>query len=456
MRATPNTDRTPEVSSPAAGNEESDLATQVVSEAHRMSAGALTMVWWSLCSAMFYLFLGATLALTFGTRNALVGAALGALAMSALGYVFSRYAIRSGRSCYLLSREMFGTAGASLATLIFAVTSVYYALFESSVVAVAVSKVIPRIGYGAACVLIVAYSIALIGGSVQRWLDKLNGLLLPVYLLGLAAAVMLAIRQYGYSNAWLNVGPPSSTPYGWWICAMAYFGLQLLMMCTLDFGRFGRSNDKAYLGLFAFGLPFYVVAFIVNSFVGIFLAAEAGVANVSETVVMDVCLLVLGGPLGLFFVWATQTRINTANYFLSATNVQAVIREIARIRLPRLLCAFLVGALVLGFMLSANVLKYILIAVNYQAVILTAWVGVAFGYILADSRETVGDAGRDPPHHPPVFCARGLVAWSASAASGLIAMRAGGMVATFSVPVTLAVAFLGYWVPGALRRTAYS
>ena len=328
----------------------------------------------------------------------------------------------------------------------------YYAVFESSVVAVAASKVIPSLGYVAACVVIVAYSIVLITGSVQRWLDKLNGLLLPVYGLGLAAAVILSIRHFGYSNAWLHVGPRSSTPYGWWICAMAYFGLQLLMMCTLDFARFGRSNDNAFLGLFAFGLPFYIVAFVVNSLVGIFLAAEAGLANVSETVVMDVCLLVLGGPLGLLFVWATQTRINTANYFLSATNVQAIIREIAHIRVPRLLCAFLVGALVLAFMLSANVLKYILVALNYQAVILTAWVGVALGYILAEGREAAAAPGGDAPRQTLVFDASGLIAWGASAATGLVMMVAGGTGATMSVPVTLAVAFIGYWAPKLLRR----
>jgi len=429
----------------------SDTATQLVSSADRMSAASLTMVWWSLCSAMFYLFLGATLALTFGTASALAGAALGALAMSVLGYVFSRYAIRSGRSCYLLSRELFGTAGASLATLIFAVTAVYYALFESSVVAVAASKVIPRLGYVSACVLIVGYSVLLVTGSVQQWLDKLNAVLLPVYLLGLAGAVLLAIRQYGYSNAWLTVGPPTAAPYGWWICAMAYFGLQLLMMCTLDFARFGRTSDHGYLGLFAFGLPFYLVAFLVNAVVGIFLAAEASLANVSETVVMDVCLAVLGGPVGLFFVWATQTRINTANYFLSATNVQAFLRDIAHIRLPRLLSAVIVGALVLAFLLSTNVLKYILIAVNYQAVILTAWVGVALAFILADGRAPTTDSTSVAPRQPPVFSARGLAAWALSAVSGLVTVYIGGSIATLSVPVTLAVAVLGYWAPAALR-----
>jgi purine-cytosine permease-like protein len=431
----------------------SDTATQVVSSADRMSPGSLTMVWWSLCSAMFYLFLGATLALTFGTANALTGAALGAVAMSVLGYVFSRYAIRTGRSCYLLSRELFGTAGAALATLIFAVTAVYYALFESSVVAVAASKVLPRLGYVSACLLIVGYSVLFITGSVQQWLDKLNALLLPVYLLGLAAAVVLAIRHYGYSSAWLSVGPPTIPPYGWWICCMAYFGLQLLMMCTLDFARFGRTADNGYLGLFAFGLPFYVIAFLFNAVVGIFLAAEAGLANVSETVVMDVCLAVLGGPVGLFFVWATQTRINTANYFLSATNVQAFFRDIARIRLPRVLCAVIVGALVLAFLLSTNVLKYILIAVNYQAVILTAWVGVALAYIVSKGRSSRVDVsaggGDDASPQPPVFSATGLIAWTASAAIGLATVHAGGGIATLSVPVTLAVAVLGYWLPTA-------
>ena len=427
----------------AGSDAHSDMATQVVSVADRMSRGSLTMVWWALCSAMFYLFLGATLALTFGTRNALTGAAAGAAAMSALGYVFSRYAVRTGRSCYLLSRELFGTTGASLATLIFAVTAVYYALFESSVVAVAASKVIPGLSYTWACIVIVCYSVLLIMGSVQKWLDKLNAVLLPIYLLGLAAAVILAVNRYGYTNAWLSIAPPSPAPYGWWNCFMAYFGLQLLMMCTLDFARFGRTTDRGFLGTFSFGLPFYLIAFLVNSVVGIFLAAEASLANVSETVVVDVCLVVLGGPLGLFFVWVTQTRINTANYFLSTTNLQAFLRETLRIRLPKFFSAVLVGLLVLGLLISTNVLKYILIAVNYQAVILAAWVGVALAHILA-SRNASHPSTPNAETLRPALNIRGLLAWGASTAGGFAVMQATGALATLSVPVTLAIAGLGY------------
>jgi hypothetical protein len=35
--------------------------------------------------------------------------------------------------------------------------------------------------------LVVLYSVPLIFGSVQNWMDKLNGVLLPFYLIGLVA-----------------------------------------------------------------------------------------------------------------------------------------------------------------------------------------------------------------------------------------------------------------------------
>lgn len=84
----------------------SDIATQVVGDNDRIPRRALTMVWFSVCSALFYLLLGATLALKFGTRNALIGTVLGVIALSVLAFPFSRHAIRSGQSCYLLSREI--------------------------------------------------------------------------------------------------------------------------------------------------------------------------------------------------------------------------------------------------------------------------------------------------------------------------------------------------------------
>src|SRR3546814_5298148 len=41
-----------------------------------------------------------------------------------------------------------------------------------------------------------------------------------------------------------------------------------------------------------------------------------------QTCALPICLQVLGGAVGLLFIWASQTRINTANYYLATVNMQ--------------------------------------------------------------------------------------------------------------------------------------
>lgn len=108
----------------------------------------------------------------------------------------------------LFSRRLFGTSGAALATLIFFATAIYYAVFEGAVMSVAAHHLYPAVPYWLVALVVVIYSVLLIFGSVQRWLDKFNGVLLPFYLLGLLLAVVMATQEYGYSDAWLSFGPP--------------------------------------------------------------------------------------------------------------------------------------------------------------------------------------------------------------------------------------------------------
>ena len=87
----------------------------------------------------------------------------------------------------------------------------------------------------------------LVFGSVQHWLDKFNGVLLPIYLLGLALAVGLAIYNYGYSNDWLSKVPATgASPPGWWDVYVFYMGVWIMMMFTFDYARFGRKEDENY------------------------------------------------------------------------------------------------------------------------------------------------------------------------------------------------------------------
>lgn len=416
--------------------------------AARMSRGSVVMAWWAVCSAMVYLFLGATLAIGFGTRSALIGICLAVMVFGAINGPLARYAVRTGLSCAALSRAMLGNAGASVATFILAATGIYYAVFEGSVLAVAMSRVLPGVSYRGAAVLIAMYSTPIILGSVQRWLNRLNGALLPCYLAGLVMVVVLPILRHGYSSAWLHMTPTGgSLPYGWWSCLTTYLGVLILSMVTVDFARFGRPEDAGFHARVTFGVPFYALTFLINGAVGIFIVGNLDSSKISETAVVEASLGTLGLIGGLAWVWVTQTRINTANYLLGALNVQALVEEVLGIRLPKAICAVFVGSTVFALTSFTDVFSYLLTALNYQGVIVTAWVGVALSYVLArpSSRESVqqGDTVNR----------NGLAAWLVAAVAGGAIMVFGGPVVSASVPVTLAVAFCAH---RALERCAAS
>ncbi|WP_253926735.1 purine-cytosine permease family protein [Dickeya dadantii] len=353
-----------------------------VSGTERMGKLSLTMAWWAVCSAIFYIVVGASLALNYGARNAIIGMVLSVVCYGLINAAISRFAIRSGLSVAAFSGQLFGQAGSALATLIFFSTAIYYAVFEGSVIAFAINHLFPALDYHWAALLVVLYSVPLIFGSVQHWLDKFNGVLLPFYLLGLVLTVAVSVQHYGYQPQWLSFGPASPPAYGWWNCFTYYMGVWILMMYTFDYARFGRQEDSQYHARINFGMPFYLITFLLNGVVGIYLVSSFAQQNgVSETAVV-VNILNLLGFWGLLFVWVTQTRINTANYYLATVNMQVFFDRLLRLRYRKIVWVCVVGAAVYVLML-ADVFAYILQALAYQGVFVVAWVGVALAHILA-------------------------------------------------------------------------
>ena len=399
----------------------------------RMGRLSLTMAWWAVCSAMFYIVVGASLALSYGARNALIGMLLSVISYGLVNSVLSRFAIRSGLSVALFSRLLFGSTGACLATLIFFSTSIYYAVFEGSVIAVALNHLYPQLAYPVAALVVVLYSVPLILGSVQHWLDKFNGVLLPVYLGGLLVAVGLSINRYGYQPQWLDFGPETPSAFGWWDCFVAYMGVWILMLFTFDYARFGKTEDAGYHGRWNFGMPFYAVTFLLNGAAGIYLVSSIPHEGALNEVSVVLAILQLMGLWGLLFVWATQTRINTANYYLATLNMQAFFVRFG-LRGSYLMWALVVGVIVYVLML-ADVFGYLLKALAYQGIFVVAWVGVALAQILY-GRSDIAALDRVPAFNPA-----GLTAWFGASALGLALMFAGGSVSSFSAPLTAIVAF---------------
>ncbi|MCO6058754.1 allantoin permease [Pseudomonas sp. MOB-449] len=426
-----------------------DLSTHPVPLDARMGKLSLTMAWWAVCSAMFYIVVGASLALAYGARNAIIGMLLSVVCYGVVNAVISRFAVRSGLSVALFSRLLFGRLGASLATLIFFSTAIYYAVFEGSVIAVAFNHLYPSLSYPLAALLVVLYSVPLIFGSVQNWLDKFNGVLLPFYLFGLLAAVALSIGEYGYQPQWLDFGPQAPSATGWWDCFTAYMGVWVLMMFTFDYARFGKPEDARYHGRWNFGMPFYLVTFLLNGVAGIYLAASMPRQGELSEVTVVMAILQLMGIWGLLFVWVTQTRINTANYYLATVNMQAFFGDLFQLRQSRVVWALVVGAVVYGLML-ADVFSWLLKALAWQGIFVVAWVAVALAHILSPAA-----ASHDDGRELPAFSARGLLAWCGASALGLGLLQVGDpTIASFSAPLSFLAAFGAYWLLAAGNRQA--
>lgn len=417
-----------------------------IPEHERMSRGSLSMAWWAICSAMFWLVVSATLAMSFGTINTLIGLALSVVTYGVINAIITRYAIKTGLSVALFSRILFGSFGANLAVLIFFATAIYYSVFEGSVIAVAIQAYFPSLSIEVAYLIVVAYSVPLVFGGVQAWMDKFNGVLLPFYILGLIAAVVLSVSEYGYSDAWLKMGPNGGeVENGWWNCFTYFMGVWILMMYTWDYARFGKSDDADYHAKVNFGMPFYLFTFLVNGIIGIFLAAtiptEGGLSEVSVVL----AILKLMGIWGLFFVWVSQTRINTANFLLAADNMQAFFAALGLKNTPRFIWAIVVGAVVYILMLS-NVFSFILQALAYQGIFVVAWVAIALAHIFSPKYEQMfdGDVHCDSDRVVS-FNPCGLIAWFGGAGLGIILLNfTGGTLAQFAAPVTFLVSFLVY------------
>ncbi len=419
----------------------------------RMSRFALMMSFWAISSAMFWMVVAATLASTYGAINAIIALAMAVTTFSVINGGIARFGIESGLSVALFSKVLFGSIGADLAAVLLFATATWYAVFEGSVIAQAFHLFL-NLPINVAYLLVVIYSVALMFGSIQNWLDKFNGALLPVYLAGLAGAITLAGVRYGFGTAWLSFIPAGGAPaHGWFNCYVVYLGVWSMMMFTLDYARFGRQQDLAYHTKITFGWGFYTFSLLGNGLVGIFLIGTVPLSgSISEIAVVTI-LLKLMGWAGLLFVWVSQTRINTANFYVAALNLTPILNRLGWHRVSRPVCAIIVGCLVFIIM-RLDVFSILLRALAYQGVLIEAWVAIALTYILlARHRRSAAIApGSDLP--ASALKNLGIFAWFSATIVGVAMLNMGQSLSLFSAPMTAVCAASIYYL-GLHPRFAY-
>ncbi|MEF3323666.1 permease [Gulosibacter sp. GYB002] len=433
--------------------EATDALAREGNDDDQMRRGPLTMAFYGVISAMFFVYIGAAMARGYGTLNAAIGIALTIVTYGAINMLLSKYAINNRTTVALFSRTILGRSGASIAALIFALVAIYYAVFEGSIVAYAFQA-----AFGGETwmwyLIVVVYSTPLIMGGARRFLDKINGILMPLYWGGFIIACIWAVAQYGYNDAWLtHTGPElplASGGPGWLATYAGYMGVWIMMMFTMDFAALGKRQDIKYHQRVTFGPLFYILAFGLNGFFGVFLSFMIPGIEASELGIAA-GLVKLMGLFGLLVVFASQTRINTANYYLGAANLRIFGEKVFRIKLPNLVWVCISSTIIFLLMLLP-IVEYILLALAWQGVLVTAWVAIAVTHILMNrgkrqEHAAVGD------HHYRQFNVVGMISWLVPTVVGIAMIQfAGGLGATWGPIITAVLAAAMYAV---LRSTMH-
>lgn len=406
--------------------EATDALAREANDEDQMKRGSLALAWYGVASAFFFVYIGAAMAAAYGTVNAIIGIVLTIIVYGAINAVLSKYAINNRTTVAQFSRTILGTAGSSIATIIFALVAIYYAVFEGSIVAYAFMA-----AFGGEMwmwsLIVVLYSTPLIIGGVRRFLDKLNGWLMPLYFFGLVAAVIWAGVVYGFGDAWLTHAPAVELPFslggpGWLATFAGYMGIWIMMMFTMDYAALGKRKDVKFHQRFTFGPLFYVLAYGFSAFVGIFLTFTIPGMEVSESGVAG-GMVSLMGIFGLVVIIASQTRINTANYYLGAANLKAFGERVLRLNLPNIAWV-LISSVIIFLLMLLPIVQYLLLALAWQGVLVTAWVAIALTHVLLDQGRNQEHSAIDDRHYKP-FNSNGLIAWIVGTVIGLVMLQFG-------------------------------
>lgn len=428
-----------------------DYTNHIVPPTARLARGKVLGSFWSIASAMAFLYYGALSASLVGTEQAIIGLVVVVAAYSVLAGLAANVAIRWGMNSTLVSREMFGVRGAALTPLLLGLGGLYYAVFESSVLAAALQAYFKVFDIRVWYVIVIAGMLPLVLGGIQTWMDKINIGLLPVYALGVLGAVVAAGVRFGWSGNWFTTHAPAGQATtaipGWLTVFVLYMGIWVMIPDTIEFARFGRQADRRFHRNITFGWAFYTVSYLFNGIAGILIVAFAAPhLSIAESAVTSGIVASLG-LAGLLVIAVSQVRVNTANFYVASISFARFVSYFSRRNLPRAGWVALV-ALVTFLLMFTNVFSYITTALAWQAALMVAWVGIFVTHrVLARTAPEFR-----PRRLPPVGA--GFAVWVISAGVAIVLTEVPAWSPTLSAlaPVVSLVLSVALYAPTVLLR----
>ncbi len=335
-----------------------------------------------VATAMVFMQMGSLMALTYGSMNALLAEIYATLIAGTFGVAIAYGAARTGLNANLMARGAgYGSVGASLTSLIYALNFVMYFAIEGSIMAAAIHAYIPVIPLWLLMIAVGGVVIPLNWYGIRQ-LDKFQKWSIPVYVVLLVAGIgVSAMSNLPHAGNWLSFLPTGQHVGG--VALLSSIGIinglvGIMALLVSDYARFVRP-DEVKVGSFFVGFGPQLVAFFLSGLLGIWFGVRYNQANPGIYFVSAL------GIWGALFAILTQLRINVTNLYSGSLSLSNFFEHVFHFTPGRVFWVVItaVGATV-SMLLGA--LNYIGPLLTFQGVFLLVWVSSLVADVLVVKR----------------------------------------------------------------------
>lgn len=159
------------------------------------------------------LYFGVLAANLAGTQQALVGLAVVIVVSALLGGAASNASIRRGPEFALAHPRVFRSSRCRADTPDLRLGGLYYARSSNQRDKRGTAFLLSGLRYRFWYAIVIIGMTPLMLGGMQTWLNKLNSWSLPVFLVGVTAAIIVAGWSSGWTSDWWSTGPDTSSQH---------------------------------------------------------------------------------------------------------------------------------------------------------------------------------------------------------------------------------------------------
>jgi purine-cytosine permease-like protein len=350
---------------------ERDYALEPVPDQDRMPWSRVVVITLGIMGAMIFLQVSGEMALEFGVTNAVIALLYATLATGALAWLLAWFAARTGLNSSLITRGSgYGHAGARVTALFYAANFIVLAAVEGSIMANAIHAYVPGLPLRAWMVVLTVVNLALNWYGIHL-LERFQRFSLPLYLVLLAVAIVMALRTPAVEGSSLPSGISITSILAGAGILNGIVALQALL--TADYARFTRGPSLGKT--LAIGLVPQVASFLVMGLIGIWFATRFRNPN------PGVYLVLVMGLWGMLYTVLSQLRINVINIYSSSLSLQGFFSPFSRVLGQRAIWVTVTALAALGLML-VNVLDHIGSVLTFLGSFMFAWIGTLVADLL--------------------------------------------------------------------------